>query len=149
MSSFGEIMTNLTIPKLKNQLHLIGDRSIKRGTTYTLSMSFSGDVSQYSFYAQIRNGYSEDDAPLLATFNILTQYNNESNSSLVFFSLTEEQTSKLLPTIYQGGVGERPYIYSCYLWDAKYKNEQTNAVIPIIASSYVAVLKTITDLSKL
>lgn len=135
---------------MSNEVHLIEDfliedvyvnLAIEQGKTYNkLSLNYPDDLTQGTFYGQIRTLYFQDSGNLLGTFEFETPIFNEiENKTLIKPYLTAETTQDIPYTKYQGG--GTPNIKTCWVYDIEYHNNEI--VVPIIRG-FVQVIPEVT-----
>ena len=121
---------------------VIGDLAITQGATYQISFNFTGDYSTYSPRSQIRSGYLADNGELLASFSFLPlSYDAVNNKTQITLTLSDELSSSLPPTKYQGS--GRLNTSSAYVYDVELE-APTGEVVKVISASFVQVKPEVT-----
>lgn len=88
---------------VNGQVTPIGDLAIIQGATFLLSLRKSGNYSLYTPRAQIRDNYLSEGGALFAEFSFLPlTYDGVEDKTSISLTLTDEQTSALPITRYQG-----------------------------------------------
>lgn len=132
----------------RRKLSSIGDLAIRQGASYTLTLQYEGDFSNWFPKSQIRDNYLEQGGLVLAEFNFLPlSYNLETNKTQITLSLKADITSNLPATQFQGKETETPSINNTYIFDIELTdpNDNTN-IIKVIDPSFVQVIPEVTDL---
>lgn len=136
---------------MSNEIHLIKNfildndtvnLAVEQGKTYNkLNLKYPDDLTEGTFYGQIRKAYYEDNGELLGTFSFETAiYDSLENKTLIKPYLPAEITQEIPYTKYQGS-GE-PNIKSCWVYDIEY-HDLNSIVIPIIRG-FVQVIPEVT-----
>lgn len=129
-------------PKTSN----LGDQAIRQGGSFTISLSYEGNYSDWIPKSQIRTNYLANNGLVLAEFTFLPLvYTLATNKTAITLSLKADITSALPITNYQGSESITPSVNNCLVYDVELidPNDSTN-VIKLVDPSFIQVIPEVT-----
>lgn len=136
-----------TLTRGKEREIPIGDLAIKKGGTFTLPLTISGDYSTWTPRSEIRDNYLDDNGAIITSFTILPlTYDSVTNKTKIILELKGSITTTLPVTEYQGLVGQIASVENCLVYDIELvdPNDATN-IMKLVDPSFIQVTPEVTN----
>lgn len=132
--------SKVTNPVTGLELNL-GDKSVKQGSSFTITFLYEGDYRLWQAKGQIRNDYLGKGGTLVGDFSFLPlTYNEETNKTTIVCNLKASVTKNMPPTVFQNQQGTALNNKTAYVYEIRLENPQDeDAVISIVEPSFVQV----------
>lgn len=120
----------------------LGDKSIKQGTQYTLTLLYEGDYRNWTPVGEIKNDYYGKGGNLISSFSFVLplRYDEETEKTTVICNIKASDTLRMPPTVYQGQQGVTLSTKTAYVYEIRLKHPtDIDRVIGLIEPSFVQV----------
>lgn len=120
----------------------LGDKSVKQGTKFTMTLMYEGNYENWIPVGEIKNDFFGKGGNLISAFSFVLplRYDPETEKTTIICNIRARDTLRIPPTLYQGQSGVTLSTKTAYVYEIRLKHpSDLDSVISLIEPSFVQV----------